>query len=122
MLTSLFFLFADYFNSDGDLNAIFRDLDGSTTGVINSCVVPLTPFFSSYRCQERPEWAAQVCHEPFVQVYITNEDRANTNYALNTGEIRMFMMRDERPDYQHKMRGIPGADPSYWVPPFQNLY
>lgn len=56
------------------------------------------------------EWAAQVCHEKFVNVFILNTNVGDTNFATSPGGITV--VRDERSHYLHTMRGISNGTPA----------
>ncbi len=51
---------------DGDINAVFHDTDGSLSGVKNSSIVTLNPFFNTFTCSERKNWNAQVVTKKYV--------------------------------------------------------
>lgn len=98
---------------------MFRDLDGSTTGVIGGSVVHNTPYFNTYRCVPKPEWNAQICHENYGQLFIRNLDGTITNFAGTQGG--MTFIRDEQPNYNHSLIGIPSGDPRLNYQPLMTI-
>jgi hypothetical protein len=53
---------------DGDDVAMFKDLDGSTTGTIGSSVIKPIPFHLTDQCVEIKNWKMAICPHAFAQV------------------------------------------------------
>ncbi|XP_061186068.1 inactive cell surface hyaluronidase CEMIP2-like [Saccostrea echinata] len=74
---------------DGDDIAVFKDVDGSTTGTKGSFVVKPLPFHMTEQCEEIDSWKMAICPHAYGQV------RANFEGKV-TDEITVT--RDDDPD------------------------
>ncbi|XP_069120731.1 cell surface hyaluronidase-like [Argopecten irradians] len=55
---------------DGDLEAVFRDTDGSVTTLPGSSVVRLFPFVTTSDCTFRPNWNLAICPYKYMKMQI----------------------------------------------------
>lgn|GEM_PF-4685581 len=64
----------DKLGADGYRSTVFRDIDGSVTGIPNVSVVFDTPLYASGACMVRPHWNARICNAPFGSLFLVNVD------------------------------------------------
>lgn len=70
------FLFRASPTADGERQAVFRDDDGTSTGVRGGAVVvPQNPMLVDATCVARPAWHAYVCRTPVASLWLSGWDR-----------------------------------------------
>eukprot|EP00058_Branchiostoma_floridae_P001602 XP_002587090.1 hypothetical protein BRAFLDRAFT_242699 [Branchiostoma floridae] len=85
------------YNLDGDKTQIFHDVDGSTTGYLDTYVVGQDNFvLRNPGCVEKPEWRAYICSGKYAQLFI---------HAERPGNLFLSLVRDEYPDYPLVLNG-----------------
>lgn len=96
----------DLDGEDGYRSAVFRDLDGSVTGVAGRWVTVNSPFLAGAGCSLRSDWNAYACDGRYVNLTLD----AVSGPAGGIGPVTI--QRDGGPS--HVMYGSPDAVPHYF--------
>lgn len=99
--------------NDGDRDNFLWDSDGTTTGRVGWNIVTPLPIFHTKRCVAYPTWNAFACPDKYGMLYITNRNKAATNF---TGGARLVLYRDEKPAAPMNLTGISGTPPDRFQP------
>ncbi|MER3553031.1 MAG: transmembrane domain-containing protein [Meiothermus sp.] len=101
---------ADDENADGYRAALFKDSDGSVTGMAGRSVVVNNPFLTDSNCVSKPDWNAQICDYPYGRI---NIDNVSNEGGANVALAPVSLTRDDGPTY--RMWGVPsGGTTSYF--------
>jgi cell migration-inducing and hyaluronan-binding protein len=75
------FLYRPAPEPDGERQAIYRDEDGSATGIAGSTIVPENPMLLDASCSPRGDWHAHVCRSPMASLWIQGWDTPAGRYV-----------------------------------------
>jgi cell migration-inducing and hyaluronan-binding protein len=78
--------------NDGDAFEVFRDIDGSVTGIAGRRVVPKNPVLVTDKCTLKRSWNAYICPHNYVGVQILTygSDFTGTVVRRNDGASRVL--------------------------------
>ncbi|OWF51488.1 transmembrane protein 2-like [Mizuhopecten yessoensis] len=83
---------------DGDIEAVFRDADGSVTTVPGSSVVRSDQFLTTSDCSFRPNWNLAICPFKYMKMQVVPRSAGDLNSVP-------FVSRDDIPDSPRKIDG-----------------
>lgn len=92
------------FRNDGDAFGIFRDADGTVTGVKNRMVVPNNPVLLTSSCTKMAAWNAYTCPHTYVGVQLktaANEDLTGALLVRDDGKQRKLGSPEPYPGSLH---------------------
>lgn len=98
-------------NADGYRAAVFKDNDGSISGMAGRSVVMNNPFLLGSNCVAKTDsgnnWNAQVCDYPYGRI---NIDNVSNESGANVALAPVSLTRDDGPTY--RMWGVPSGGPA----------
>ncbi len=90
------------YRNDGDAFSVFRDLDGSVTGIKNRMIVPPNPLLLTTSCTRMPAWNAYICPNSYAGLQIeTAENLTGSVLTRDDGKYRKLGSSDIYPGSMH---------------------
>ncbi len=90
------------YRNDGDAFSVFRDLDGSVTGIKNRMVVPPNPLLLTSSCTRMAAWNAYICPNSYAGLQIeTAENLTGSVLTRDDGKYRKLGSAEIYPGSMH---------------------